>query len=196
MAYITEGDLENHILQDIDSSYSAWIGVIIGFVEEYIDKYCGTSFASQGSVDRYYDGSDGNELIIDDVQSVTSVQILAPDGSVIANLTQNTDYWLYPLNDTVKNSLVLSGTNLLSEFPSYPRAVKITGTFGFGTVPGPVKFAGIQLAAKMINEGLRGGQVKSESLGSYRVDYRDIDESVESMGIKEILNQYRQVRMF
>lgn len=196
MAYITESDLENHILQDIDSTYSTWISTIIGFVEDYIDKYCGTNFSTLGSVTRYYDGSGVGELSIDNLTAITSVQILNNNGDVESNLTENTDYWLYPLNETVKNKLVLTGTNLSSSFPDRPRAVKITGTFGYTTVPSPVKFAGIQLAAKIINEGLRGGQVKSESLGSYNISYKDIDEKVESMGIKEILNQYRESRLY
>lgn len=194
--YITESDLENHILQDIDSTYSTWIGTIIGFVEDYIDKYCGTSFASLGSVTRYYDGSGVEDLSIDNLTAISSVQILNSNGDVESNLTENTDYWLYPLNETVKNKIVLTGTNLIGSFPDRLRAIKVIGTFGYSSVPSPVKFAGIQLAAKIINEGLRGGQVSSESLGSYNISYKDIDEKVDSMGIKEILNQYRESRMY
>ena len=195
MSYITEVDLENHILQDIDSSYSSWISSIIGFVEAYIDQYCGTNFQDTGSVTRYFDSYGGNELIVGDLQSISSLQILNLEGDVEQTLTEGTDFWLYPLNDTVKNKVVLSGVNLISEFPNRQRSVKITGSFGFDTVPGPIKLAAIQLCAKLINEGLRGGQVRGETLGSYRVDYREVNEVTESMGIKEILNQYREVRL-
>jgi len=190
--YITEGDIEKFLLQDIDSSYSTWITTIIGYVEDYVDKYCGTNFKDQGSGTRYYDGSGSAEINIDNLQSVSSVQILDADGNVEVSLTENTDFWLYPLNDSVKNKLV-SNTYV---FPNRPRSLKVTGTFGYLTTPEPIKFAAIQLAAKIINQGLRGGQVKSENLGSYSITYRDIDEESESMGIKEILNQYREARLY
>lgn len=190
MSYISEGDLENFILQDIDSSYSTWITSIIAAVEAYIDQYCGTDFENSGSGDKYYDGNGTDELFIGNVQTITAVYFLDVNGNVESTLGTG-DWNLYPLNDSTKNTLKLSGGGSYSSFPNRSRAVKITGTFGNSTAPLPVKMAGVQLAAKLINEGLRGGQVKSESLGSYSVTYKDIDENAESMAIKETLNQYR-----
>ena len=54
--YITEGDLEKYILQDIDASYSTWIATIIEYVGAYIDHYCDTTYVGSGTdTDRYYD---------------------------------------------------------------------------------------------------------------------------------------------
>jgi hypothetical protein len=75
------------------------------------------------------------------------------------------------------------------------RAVSITGVWGYASAPSPIKYAAAQLAAKIINEGLRGGQVGSENLGSYSIDYKEVDEYIESLGIKEILNQYRVISL-
>lgn len=193
MAYITESDLENHILQDIDSSYSSWISTIIGFVEAYIDKYCETDYTGSGSdTDRYYDGSGTDSIIIDEFTEITAVYLLDNFGNTIH--TVPTDGWfLAPYNSDVKNQLVLNGHAGYAAFPLGDRTVKVTGKFGHTTVPAPVKFAGIQLCAKIINEGLRGGQVSSETLGSYTVNYREVDEVAESMGVKNILDMYRRV---
>jgi hypothetical protein len=195
MAYITEGDLEKFILQDIDATFSTWITSVIEIVEDYIDNYCGTNFKDQGSQTKYYNGSGTEELIIDNFQTITSVQILDSNGTVIENLTENSDYWASPYNSGIQNKLVLTGANLTSVWPDRHHSVKVVGTFGYDSVPTPVKLAGIQLCAKIINEGLRGGQVKSENLGSYRVEYKEINETMESLGIKEILNQYRELRL-
>ena len=195
MAYILEGDIEKFILQDIDSSFSTWIDSVVDIVEEYIDHYCGTNFADQGSGDRYYDGSGLQDLIIDNFQSISAVKILDASGAEIMTLTEGTDFNSAPYNNGIQNRLVLSGSGLLSSWPDRARSVKVTGTFGYDAVPKPVKLAGIQLCAKIINEGLRGGQVKSENLGSYSITYKDINEHTESLGIKEILNQYREVRL-
>lgn len=194
--YITEGDLENMILQDIDASYSTWIAAVIAFVEAYVDKYCGTYYSTTtGAATKYYDGSGTEELQIDEFESITSVEVLNADGSVIATLTENSDFWTYPLNLTVKNTIKLSGVGAISEFPDQARAVKVVGSFGLSSVPAPIKLAAIQLAAKVINNGLRGGQVSSENLGSYSISYEKVDESADALGIKDILNMYREMRM-
>lgn len=197
MAYITESDLENFILQDIDSSYSTWIATVIGYVEEYIDQYLGTSFAgSSAGVIRYFDGSGQNELFVGDFTALTEVKILDTDGNDLFTLVQDEDYYLYPLNSTVKNSIRLVRSGRAGGiFPGYNRAVKITGTYGYGSanIPAPIKLVAIKLASKIINEGLRGGQVSSETLGSYSIDYKEIDETTEAMGIKDILNKYRPI---
>lgn len=191
MAYIVESDLENFILHDIDPSFSTWITSVIAMVEDYIDKYCGTDFTNATSEDRYFDGSGSRELYVGPLQSVSSLQILDVNGNVEITLTATTDYHLYPLNETIKERIVLAQGGQYQAFPARIRAVKVTGVFGYDAAPEPVKLAAIQLAAKIINEGLRGGQVSAETLGSYHIDYREVEEATESLGIKEILNQYR-----
>lgn len=193
--YITEGDLEKFILQDIDSTFSTWITTIIGFVEDYIDKYCDTDYSGSGSdTDRYYDGNGTESLIIDDVTDVTAVYFLDGHGNVIHTVPTN-GWYKAPYNASVYNRLELNNNAEYSVFPEGTRSVKVTGMFGHSTVPAPVKYAGIQLCAKIINEGLRGGQVSSENLGSYSISYRQVDEAAESMGVKDILNMYRRVGM-
>ncbi len=194
MSYITEGDLENYILQDIDASFSTWIASVIAGVESYIDNYCGTKFANTGiAEDRYYDGSGSDELILGPVQSVSAVVFLTLLGDTYATLSTD-NYILYPQNSEVNDTkyiLKLRHGSFYSNFPNYPRSVKITGIFGTTTPPLAVKMAGIKLAAKIINDGLRGGQVSRETLGSYSVIYEKVDEVSGAMEIKEILNQYR-----
>jgi hypothetical protein len=193
--YINEGDVENLILQDIDSSFSVWIASIIDMVGAYIDQYCGTSFATeQTATVKYYDSFGTDELFIDPLISISSIVILDIYGNEEITLSTN-DYFTYPLNDPTSYSLKLRPGASIGRFPDRVNAIKVTGTFGFTTVPSPVKLAAIKLTAKIINEGLRGGQVGSETLGSYTVSYRELDDSVEALGVKEILNQYRKLEL-
>lgn len=190
MAYITEGDLENHILQDIDSSYSAWITTIITMVEAYIEEYCGIDFENGTSSERFFDGTGDEEVFIGPVQSIGSVKILDTSGNTLSTLGSG-DWRLYPLNSSSPSIIKLSGGGSYSSFPGGDSRVSVTAVWGYATPPLPIKMAAIQLAAKLINEGLRGGQVSAESLGSYSIDYREVDEVSESMGIKNTLNLYR-----
>lgn len=192
--YITEGDLENYMLQDIDSTYSTFVADVITMVEDYINKYTGVDFENASSTERYYDGSEADELIIDDVQSVSAVTIYDTNGSQLHTLTENTDYFLYPLNETIKNRLVLT-TGKIGVFPSYSRSIKVTGVFGFSTVPTAIKIAALKLAAKILEKGLKGGEASSESLGSYSIDYRELNDTADALGIFDILNMYRVRRL-
>jgi hypothetical protein len=194
--FLTEGDLENLITQDIDTSFTGWIESVIEMVEGYIDDYTGQEYTT-GSVTqtRYYDGSGGDKLLIDPYSAITAVKILDSTGNVERTLN-STDYFLYPLNSSgLMNTLQLSPGGEITSFPDRVRSVQVEGTFGYVTVPPAVKLAGAQMAAKIINEGLRGGQPGSESLGSYSINYRMVDETAETLGIKDILNMYRRLEV-
>lgn len=198
MAYLSESDLENFILQDIDSSFSAQITEIITWVEDYINNYCGIDFENSTAEAKYFDGSGNEDLFIGEFQTgqLTEVLVLDSLGNTLATLVKDTDYWEYPYDNTsMKNTLRLCPDGQYSSWPLHNRAAKVTGKFGRSTIPKAVKLAAIKLAAKIINEGLRGGQVASESLGAYSVTYEKLDESAESLGIKEILNQYREIKL-
>jgi hypothetical protein len=195
MSYITEGDLENLLLQDIDSSHSSFIASVISWVEAYIEQYCGIDFENSGSAIKYFDGHDTEDLYIGECQSLTAVLVLDNDGNTLATLVENTDYWKYPYNETIFDTIRLKPGGKYTRWPARKRVAKITGIFGRSSVPSPIKIAALKLAAKVINEGLRGGQVSGETLGSYRIDYEKIDEAVDSLGIKEILNQYRAITL-
>lgn len=193
--YITEGDLENYLMQDIDASFSTFIASVITWVEDYINQYCGIDFENSVSATKYFDGSGDQDLLIGECQSLTEVLILDSDGNTLATLTENNDYWKYPYNETVFDTLKLVNTGQYTKWPARARAAKITGIFGRASVPNPIKIAACQLAAKIVNQGLRGGQVSAEKLGSYSINYREMDESAESLGIKDILNQYRAITL-
>lgn len=190
MSYFNEGDLENFILQDIDSSYSTWIESVIAMVENYIDTYCGTDFENSTPGDRIFDGSGTNEIIIGPVSSISAVKFIDGQGNV-QNTLAEADWNLYPLNDSSKYILRLAPGGSYASFPDRDGSVQITGIYGSTAVPAAVKLAGIQLAARIINNGLRGGQVASETLGSYSVSYQKVDDEADAMGIKDILNQFR-----
>lgn len=196
MPYITKGDIQNFMLQDINPSYDSFITTIIAFVEDYIDKYCGTTFGSEANATRYFDGSGENELFIGDFSTITSVAILDGQGNVQNTLVENIDFNTFPYNSTPKTTLILASGGQLSRFPCRRRSVKVVGVFGYSSAPSPVKLAGLQLCQKLLDQGLRGGQVTSENLGSYSISYEKVDEEADSLGVKDILNQYRNAGLY
>ncbi len=198
MAYITKSDISKYMLQDIDASFDTFVTFIIDSVTTYINSYCNVNFENTTPATRYFDGYGGDLLHIGDFQpgTLTSVQILDISGTVIITLTLNQDYAEFPYNETYPNALrLLQGGSTRQFWPTYTRAIKITGKFGHDTVPADIKIAALKLSKKLLEDGIKGGQASREQLGSYEVLYKEINEATEAMGIIDILDGYRQVSL-
>lgn len=205
MAYATEGDIEKFLLHDIDSSFSGQVTTWLALAKEWIDNYCNTTFEEVASSVRYFDGNGSPDLPVDEFHGNPVVKLLDSSGNTIETLTEGTDFVCYPLNNTVKNSLSFTGpSGLISDrqlidgesgrgWPRGTKSVSVEVTWGHSAVPEAVKQAAIQIVARILNQGLRGGDVKAESLGSYSVTYQDIDETAMALGLKSLLFPYKVI---
>jgi hypothetical protein len=105
---------------------------------------------SAAGVTNRYTGRDSSLLIIDDFQSVESVRLIHPDGTLVRALTLGTDYLIYPMN-----SLPIVGlTRICGRWDDTPGGVSVTGNPGYcQTVPGNIHKACIEEVIR----GVRGG---------------------------------------
>lgn len=97
------------------------------------DEHCGRKFYDAIAT-RYYDGNGGASLWIDDdLLTVTSLKVdLDGDGVYETTLTADTDYWLWPDNESPKRRIDLNPRSTqASTFPIGRRRVQIVGVFGF-----------------------------------------------------------------
>ncbi len=192
--YTTEGKIELYLGVDIDNSISSTITDWIEAVENWIDRYCGTTFVSAADETRYYDGAGGLDLIIDPLTAITTLQVLHTDGTVDATLTegQANDFILYPLNATEKTKVSLVPSARIGAWPEGQRAVLITGRFRSATaVPKPIELAATKLVSNIVEKSLKGGKLSGETLGELRLDFAAIDEAAEPLGIYNLLDQYK-----
>ncbi|HEX5429860.1 MAG TPA: hypothetical protein VFX17_02140 [Patescibacteria group bacterium] len=194
--YITKGDIQNFVGEDIDSTADSWLDSIIEMVGNYIDDYCDTTFADAGTATRNFDGSGNGDLVVDEFQSITSVYILDIDGNQLFDLLENVDFVTYPLNDSPKNRLQLLRGGQLISWPKQRYSVRITGSWGAAVVPGPIKMAALQLAARFLDKSLRGGMhIQRERLGEYDIIYEQVADDAKALGIFDILDGYRKIGM-
>jgi len=111
-----------------------------------IDDYCHRSFESNTLATRYFDGA--SPLFIDDLVAITGTGSGIfldedADGTYEATLA-TTDYILRPSNATPKTYIETSPYGDYGGFASgVANGVKIIGTFGYATVPEPVRRAAI-----------------------------------------------------
>jgi hypothetical protein len=197
MSYITKQEMLNFLQIEtnsyIDSGFTLWLSAI----EKFIEKFTGREFEKVESDTRYYDGNGKRTLFLDDdLISITTLQILEIDGTVLETLEEghDKDFILYPYNTTPKYEIRLATSASVGAFYSGDKRIKIIGTFGnSSSVPDDIKLACLTLIGAIVKKGKDGGDIKSVSLGDYSVSF--MDSSMESIanetGAMNILQSYK-----
>lgn len=192
--YTSKNNVEAYLGVDFPATLDDYIAKYLNAVDLWIDNYLGTSFKDGGAdITKYYDCYGGKEVYIDTFEgNPTEVTTLDTDGDDDQTLTENDDYYTYPLNKTSKNKLILiEGNNRIGVFPNGKKRLKVTANFGLATIPADIELAATQLVASILKQYISGGETKSETVGDTSFTYKDIDEKAKQMGIYLILNQYR-----
>lgn len=197
MSYTNKGNIQAYLNVDIASSFDAQIDGWIAAVKLWIDRYTGKSFeVSATETTRYFDTYGGNSVFVDSFTGTpTSVQILDSNGNAMDTLTEGmaNDYMMYPLNSTEKNEIVLSRGGRRSSFGGGNSRLKITALFGYTAVPADITLVATKLVSKIVEKGLKGGQLSSVSLGDFTSSFQKIDEEADEMGITAVLDSYREI---
>lgn len=206
---ITKTDVQNFLGVVIDSSIDGYVSSLIGFAQDYIERYCGNNIMEKRlfSVDdvvsvRYYDGNESTRLPIDDLRELTSLSVFG------VSLVENQDFILYPLNSTVKewieliqpetrlnmNSRIQSGSPYI--FNKGQRNIIVSGKFGYSTTaPDLVKTVAMSLVADVLKENISDDDVKvitQESLGDYSASYESISSKADKLSIKSKLDMLKR----
>lgn len=158
--YCTVAELKTH-LRVTDSDDDTPLAISVTAASRAVDHACNRQFGSSSAIARYYTYGGGcldpgmwtrQYLEIDDLMSTTSLVVKVDDdddGTFETTLTINTDFRLYPWNAAANGrpwtSLVLAAD---VTFPTTPRAVEITGLWGWTAVPSIVKNATLIQAAR------------------------------------------------
>ena len=200
MSYTSKSRIQNFLLITIDDSFDTQISEWIASVEKWINNYCGREFETETATYKLYDGNNTSELLVDDILTVTKIEILDQERNVDETIDSTDEYWLYPANESPKWKIVIDSRNApIGIFPSGHQNIKITGTFGYSaTVPADVELAATKMVAAIIRESGTDvtGRIKSESLGDYSVTFADIGKIADRLDVKDsLLKHYRKVNI-
>jgi len=120
-----------------------------------IDQYCNRFFYSGSPNEvRYFKANDGFTCWIDDAQSITEVKTSATDPVIYDTTWTTDDYQLLP-NNRLSNggyypiTSIIATDNLLFPVWADIALVKVTGQFGWSSVPDSIKFATIIQASRL-----------------------------------------------
>jgi hypothetical protein len=167
----------------------------INSASRMIDQYCNRYFysGSAGEV-RYYQANDGFICWIDDAQAITEIKTSSTDPLIFDTTWEAGDYQLLNPNQRANGAYspytaITATDNYLFPVWAEMALVKVTGTYGWATVPEPIKFACIIQASRLFKRlesplGVAG----VSDIGIMRVG-ANIDGDVA-----QLINPYRLLR--
>lgn len=192
--YATLTDVKN-ALRITDAMDDALLETAIESASRLIDGFTARSFYNAGTAVRNYAATDAINLIIDDAITVTKVESTDEIGDTYTEWTA-TDYQLEPVNSRADGLYSpYTGIRAINTYTwpvvDYQALVKITGTWGWASVPTAVKQACIIQSSRIFKRldsplGVAG----FGDLGAIRVG-RYLDPDVE-----QLLMPYRIMRNF
>lgn len=196
--YATLDDVKS-ALRIEDNIDDTLIELAIESASREIDGYCERVFYNVGTATRLYLPFDDFLVEIDDLQSLDTLET-SSDGESFNVTWQSGDYQLEPLNgqaggiSTPFTRIRAIGSYLFPVWaPRHPDAyeatVRVTGTFGFASVPTAIRQATILLSMRQFKRydsplGVAG----FGDLGAMRVSKFDPD-------VEALVSPFRKVRM-
>jgi hypothetical protein len=192
--YATLIDVKN-ALRITDAMDDSLLETAIESASRLIDGFTARSFYNAGTAVRNYAATDAINLIIDDAITVTKVESTDEIGDTYTEWTA-TDYQLEPVNSRADGLYYpYTGIRAVNTYTwpvvDYQALVKVTGTWGWASVPTAVKQACIIQSSRIFKRldsplGVAG----FGDLGAIRVG-RYLDPDVE-----QLLMPYRIMRNF
>ncbi len=180
--YTNIDEIENYLLINVEDYFVNQVEEWIDSVENYIEKETSRVFVADDEASiRYYDGQNSKKLFIDDCIEIVEVKV---NDEVI------TDYLTYPAN-----KLPIMWLERESRFPKGKQNVSIKAKWGYSKeCPPEIKLAATILVAGIINYSeSKGGDIQSESYGSYSVTYQNEKQWSDFEQAKSIINRYKKI---
>jgi hypothetical protein len=192
--YATLADVKNS-LKITDNMDDSLLEIAVESASRLIDGYTGRYFYNGGTATRNYAASDSWIVYIDDLQSVSEVASTDEVGGTYTTWTVN-DYQLEPLNGlsggmTQPYTSIRAVNQYVWPFLADRALVKITGVWGWASVPMAVKQATILQASRIFKRNDSPlGVAGFGDMGVVRVGSR-LDPDVQ-----HLVDPYRSMRNF
>ena len=116
----------------VGSTFDTELRKLLEAASRAADRLTNRRFYAESGT-RYFRGDSRRLFFVDDVLSITSLKSdWDGDGTYEDSLTENTDYYLHPLNRFPKSWAEMASLSNYSGFSTRPRGVEVVGVFGYG----------------------------------------------------------------
>jgi hypothetical protein len=189
--YATLQDVKD-VLRLTDSVDDSLLELCVESASRLIDGHCERIFYSTDEETRYFFARSSYECDIDDLVSLTTLET-APNGKAFDQTWSTAEYQLEPLNGFSSGiyqprTLIRAIDDLLFPTIGEEALVKVTGVFGWSSVPIAVKQATIMQATRLYKRyDSPLGVLGFGDLGVVRISRVDPD-------IGSLLMPYRRIR--
>jgi hypothetical protein len=152
--YCTLADVKA-ALRITDTIDDALIENSVNAASRMIDQYCNRYFYSTSANEvRYFQANDGFMCWIDDAQSISEIKTASTDPLIFDTTWESGDYQLLPANRWANGAYypinaITATDNYLFPVWADIALVKVTGQFGWASVPDSIKFATIIQASRL-----------------------------------------------
>ena len=182
MDYTSKENVEKYLVINIDTSYNAQITLWITAMSRWLDSRTNRTLVQDTESINKYDGDGTDTLLIDDCNTITSIEM--PSGTAITPFE-------YPANKDAKTKLVLNS----DVFTKGLQNVEVTGKFGkFIATPEDIEFACTVLVAGIVNSSMnQKDDVSSETVGKYSVSYRSPQERADYKMVESIIATHKRI---
>lgn len=181
MKYTTTTKLKEYIQEDISDIPDATLDSYIEAASRYIEKQTNRVFIADSQFQtRKYDGTGDRTLVVDDFIELDKV---------VQGEEEMENILTYPANHTPKTWLIAEKNS----FRSGNQNIEINAKWGYSQeAPADIEFVATVLSAGMVNASKNKSKVESESIGQYRISYRNDSQLADFKRVKDILWSYRR----
>ena len=152
-SYAATGDLAERMVMDpAEASEKAALVNVLAAASRQIDGYCNRIFYQLTSTTRHFTAECGYVLEVDDLVSVGGIATDSDGDRVYEDTWATTDYDLEPYNAADRGfpyRQLRTTPNGLYAFPTVRKGIKITGTWGWPSVPDAVREATCLLGMRL-----------------------------------------------
>ena len=187
-AYASLADLKDtDVLQFTDTSHDAILEREINAASRAIDEWCGRFFYPVTPAEAHYFTADEHDYVkIHDVYTTTGFVLKTDlDGDGTFETTwASTDYnlWPYsPVNNEPYTMIEVAAAGQYA-FPTIPKGVEVTASFGWAAVPNAINQACVMLANRLHKRNSTIlGQAGATAVGAITLRIPRIDPDVEML---------------
>lgn len=187
MDYTSKPLIEAYLQRDLESAEIALLPTLLPAIGKWIDMKTGSHFGEAESETRYYEGG-GDAIEIDPATEITAITSVTDEADVDYTYTINTEYLLYPQNETVKTEI----RRRYGTFPSGMNRIAVTAKFSEyadGEIPQDIEMVATVIASDFLeaSKQAKTANVDSESIEGYSIKYRAINETINKIALEDPL---------
>jgi hypothetical protein len=188
MIFFTDQDkIEQYLGRELTADEALWVSDAIENVTDWIKAYTGRNWGTTSEVTKKFDGNGKRDLFIEDFHDLTKIEFLDSFANVYYTLL-DTDYELYPLNETIKDSIYSRLT-----IPNRRASVQVTAKFDSGELPAGVTAVATALVTLQLTDA-NTLTILKQSIEGASIEYKGAEESTKKViDLARRLDQYKKI---